>query len=252
MYSISIPNTLSSTPQYLMGDSTCASLAIGTNYLQVALGTLFTIGQNDYSTTWAFDTGGIHMEMPQAKDQNGNGGYGSIKIFTNNTHNEVLQGTIALCPNADASQRHLRVECIEQGTAYRPVVVNPSGGNMAIGKLNPTCKLEIAEQGSNSSNIETISIEGGNLANNWERSITFTGNNRSLEVGQISCWLSGLERQIRIKTTNGLPAASFDNSTAARDTRFILYDVDTGTMKRVSVGDPNTGGAGYKVLRIPN
>lgn len=44
----------------------------------------------------------------------------------------------------------------------------------------------------------------------------------------------------------------FDNSTTAGNTRFMLYDVDNGTLERVTVGAADSGGAGFKVLRIPN
>jgi hypothetical protein len=48
------------------------------------------------------------------------------------------------------------------------------------------------------------------------------------------------------------PVAEFDMSTAAGDTRFLIYDVDNGQLERVSVGAADSGGAGFKVLRIPN
>ena len=38
----------------------------------------------------------------------------------------------------------------------------------------------------------------------------------------------------------------------ASQTRFMIYDVDNGTLERVSVGAADSGGSGYKVLRIPN
>lgn len=47
-------------------------------------------------------------------------------------------------------------------------------------------------------------------------------------------------------------AAEFDDSTTAGDTRFLLYDVDNGILERVTVGAADSGGAGFKVLRIPN
>lgn len=43
-----------------------------------------------------------------------------------------------------------------------------------------------------------------------------------------------------------------DASVTSGDTRFLIYDVDNGTLERVTVGAADTGGAGYKVLRIPN
>lgn len=47
-------------------------------------------------------------------------------------------------------------------------------------------------------------------------------------------------------------AARFDGSTTAGQTRFLVYDVDNATLERVTVGAADSGGAGFKVLRIPN
>jgi len=46
----------------------------------------------------------------------------------------------------------------------------------------------------------------------------------------------------RIDSSNGAPG----------ETGLMLWDLDNGTVERVTVGAPNSGGAGYKVLRIPN
>lgn len=51
----------------------------------------------------------------------------------------------------------------------------------------------------------------------------------------------------------GVPiSATFDGSVVAGTTRFLLWDVDTATLQRVTVGAADSGGVGYKVLRIPN
>lgn len=50
----------------------------------------------------------------------------------------------------------------------------------------------------------------------------------------------------------GAEVARFDNSAVAGETRLMLYDVDNGTLERVSVGTADSGGVGFKVLRIPN
>lgn len=46
--------------------------------------------------------------------------------------------------------------------------------------------------------------------------------------------------------------ARFDTNATAGNTRFLVYDVDNGTLERVSVGAADSGGTGFKVLRIPN
>jgi hypothetical protein len=46
--------------------------------------------------------------------------------------------------------------------------------------------------------------------------------------------------------------ARMDDDATAGNTRLMIYDVDNGTLERVSVGGANSGGAGFKLLRIPN
>ena len=46
--------------------------------------------------------------------------------------------------------------------------------------------------------------------------------------------------------------AGVSASTTARDTDLLVYDVDNATLERVTVGAADSGGVGFKVLRIPN
>lgn len=72
---------------------------------------------------------------------------------------------------------------------------------------------------------------------------------------------SGTSGEVRFKTGTGTPgvnvqqtltiAGKFDASTGV-DTRFLLLDVTTGTIKRVSFGADDSAGAGFKVLRVEN
>lgn len=56
---------------------------------------------------------------------------------------------------------------------------------------------------------------------------------------------------IRI-SADGAVAAEFDDTATSGDTRLLIYDVDNGQLERVTVGAINSGGTGFKVLRIPN
>ena len=49
--------------------------------------------------------------------------------------------------------------------------------------------------------------------------------------------------------TNGIRV---DNSATATHTRLLVFDVDNGQLERVTVGAADSGGTGFKVLRIPN
>jgi hypothetical protein len=53
-------------------------------------------------------------------------------------------------------------------------------------------------------------------------------------------------------TTTGTEVARVDNSTTAADTRLLLWDVNKGALSRVSVGANDSGGTGFKVLRVTN
>lgn len=50
----------------------------------------------------------------------------------------------------------------------------------------------------------------------------------------------------------GVASIVVDNSVTAGQTRLLIYDVDNATVERVTVGAADSGGSGFKVLRIPN
>lgn len=80
-----------------------------------------------------------------------------------------------------------------------------------------------------------------------------TGGNLTLAAGLGTTAGGQLIFQTAVNTAGGyVDAAKLDNSTTATHTRFFLYDVDNATLERVTVGAADTGGAGFKVLRIPN
>jgi Phage T7 tail fibre protein len=77
----------------------------------------------------------------------------------------------------------------------------------------------------------------------WDASTRITGNTTSNIIG-IYATLSSY--------TGGVESMRFDGSTVSGQTRMMLYDVDNATLERVTVGAADSGGTGYKVLRIPN
>jgi len=66
-----------------------------------------------------------------------------------------------------------------------------------------------------------------------------------------SITLNGGAERIELELSTGI-AGKFDSNATAGETRFMLWDVDTNTLQRVSVGAADSGGTGFKVLRIPN
>jgi hypothetical protein len=86
----------------------------------------------------------------------------------------------------------------------------------------------------------------------WVGGTDSTGKLR-LQGSGSDAYLDAMTGDLYIRAANGsTSAAKFDGSSTAGDTRFFVYDVDNGTLERVTVGAANSGGAGFKVLRIPN
>ena len=61
-----------------------------------------------------------------------------------------------------------------------------------------------------------------------------------------------LSLKVMVAGAAATEALKVDSSVTAGETRLLLYDVDNATVERVSVGAADSGGAGFKVLRIPN
>lgn len=55
-----------------------------------------------------------------------------------------------------------------------------------------------------------------------------------------------------IGSTSRAQVGQFDGNATADNTRFMLYDVSAGALVRVSRGASDSGGSGFRVLRIPN
>lgn len=61
-----------------------------------------------------------------------------------------------------------------------------------------------------------------------------------------------LEETLFVISQNSDDLVKFDNDQTLGNTSMLLYDVDAGTLVRVSVGAADSGGTGFKVLRVPN
>lgn len=50
----------------------------------------------------------------------------------------------------------------------------------------------------------------------------------------------------------GASKGQFDGTSTSTETALKIYDVDNAALERVTVGSANSGGSGFKILRIPN
>jgi hypothetical protein len=116
---------------------------------------------------------------------------------------------------------------------------NNNVGSVRIGQMPDSSGLYLT------SNIYAAAESVHDYSSRWGMKIigtnAATGTNTNLKFLAKPSGTSTYEESIEI-----------DWTTTAGETRLLLYDVDTGTLQRVSVGAADSGGTGYKVLRIPN
>lgn len=67
-------------------------------------------------------------------------------------------------------------------------------------------------------------------------------DNRTLDINGV----------LAVKPSGGNKSVEFDENATSGETRMLLWDVTGGTLQRVSIGANDSGGSGYRVLRIPN
>lgn len=147
-----------------------------------------------------------------------------------------------------------------QGTEGYAVTAHPSGTvTLALGAIG---NIEHAGAGT----LTTAKGVGGGVVLSGSGTITdahcfdVAGGNRKLggATGTMTNYVgyycgdlstSGATNNYPVDCANAIRA---DYSATAGDTRFLLWDVTAGTLKRVSIGAADSGGAGFKVLRVPN
>ena len=102
--------------------------------------------------------------------------------------------------------------------------------------------------GADNSYIEICG--GGGVGTDRGAAIVFNGNENG---GVLILYSGGIAGSyVKVVDVGNTEVARFDDSAVAGNTRLMLYDVDNATLERVTVGAAESGGAGYKLLRIPN
>ena len=100
--------------------------------------------------------------------------------------------------------------------------------------------VSIKATGGKGTNIPAaaLNIDGG--------AGTGTGDAGKVNIRTAPAGASGMEQ-------NGMrTGVQVDGNTTPGETPLLLLDLSTGEVKRVSIGEADSGGTGYKVLRVPN
>lgn len=104
---------------------------------------------------------------------------------------------------------------------------------------NPTAVLiRITNSSGNNNTAGALTLQAGLSTGN------IVGNGVNLDAGIPGA--SGVTLQTARTWVSARP------TTTAADTGLMVWDVDNATLERVTVGAADSGGAGFKVLRIPN
>lgn len=133
------------------------------------------------------------------------------------------------------------------------------------GTGNPgTFSIQFARPGTTGSSLNTLSdsilfnYTTDAIYQTWKLKTSTTAEQDATAIG--CAWLDNTHAtrsavfSIQV-VGNASPLAimaEFDVPTVAGDTSLSIYDLDNAAVERVSVGAADSGGTGYKVLRIPN
>lgn len=101
-----------------------------------------------------------------------------------------------------------------------------------------------------------VRYQAGAGSANFGASLTLYANAHATKAGDASIGLSqGAGGRFAVNnngTDTGTDIFAVDESATARDTKLLIFDVDNNTLERVTVGVADSGGVGFKLLRIPN
>jgi len=186
-------------------------------------------------------------------------GTGAVDSITTGDYN-VGVGDYALS-SVDAGSNNTAIGYVTLNTTtsgngntsagFYSLVVNTAGSyNVASGFK----ALQANTTASGNTGIGYFALAGNttginNVALGYQAGTTNTTGSSNIIIGDT---VNAPSATASNQTVIGSNQIQCDASTTAGDTRFFLYDVDNATMERVTVGSADSGGTGYKVLRIPN
>ncbi len=126
-------------------------------------------------------------------------------------------------------------------------IIVDSAQNVIIGTTSASDKLHVKVAGTENTTVARFEALNNNRGYQVGTAADGAVNDAFVTHNAMQAGFGG-----HIWQVGGTEIARFDLSTTSGDTRFLIYDVDNGTVERVTVGAADSGGSGFKVLRIPN
>jgi len=244
--------------------SSYTSFMLGSNDSLSGGGAAVMVGCRDGETEVPFSVIGTFDSTTQRIVYIGGGGWGvpdanKIIFATASAYNETADqaiGTMAITPSGRVSMGNL-ADTPNANLEIRPLTSSTVGFRVrqkeAPSPITPTVAyIECAYyDGNDWLEIESISDHTPTIRlHDWETTHV---------IGE---WvMDGPADKMQFGTTtttsvnilyNSTEVARFDGDATSGNTRMLLWDVDAGALVRVSVGAADSGGSGFKVLRVPN
>lgn len=136
-------------------------------------------------------------------------------------------------------------------TTASALTLDSNGATIPVGLQLITDRIRRAT--SDGADNSTLLLCAGGAFSNTRGSLLHLHGNEHANTGALYLEAGDVAGgEVKIFTIGGAEAARFDRSVTATHTRFMIYDVDNATLERVTVGAADSGGGGFKVLRIPN
>lgn len=184
---------------------------------------------------------------------NGSGGGGSPggssgQIQYNNA------GTFGGTPAIVYAGSGTHVTVTSQGSTVVPLCVKTAASQVAPAvEIRNSANTVMASIYDTGGFYGVIFQASGTIISNKNQSPTNLGIQFSYGGGSATgiYGLAGGSQYVGI-TANGSDSFRIDSNTTSGNTRMLLWDCDKGTTVRVSIGAADSGGTGYKVLRVPN
>jgi len=150
---------------------------------------------------------------------------------------------------------HLIVTSIQvgDGTAAAPSV-DVGGGNDGFFKQSGVLKYSLNGTATNDVIFGASGIQSGNTNGPFmlNSEVATATNPVWAFIGDDDTGIGKAGADQLSLIAGGAEGARVDTDATAGNTRFMLYDIDNATLERVTVGAADSGGVGFKVLRIPN
>ncbi len=189
-------------------------------------------------------------------DENTSGGTGALASLTDGTENTVIganAGNLLTGADGNVLIGAFAGDSITTGGQNTCVGYSVSDA-MTTGFSNTFIGALAGDQVTTGSFNVFIGRTAGQTAGNLTDRLLIDS-----EIGTLAALIYGEfdNRVLRINgdfyvKVNSQDSFKVDNNATAGNTRMMVWDVDNGTLERVSVGVADSAGSGFKVLRIPN